>query len=336
MSRFFDALKLADSSLFRSDEIAAERPAAAERSASVERSVTAERADTVERLVAVEQPIPAPAPEVWNTPVAVNGNGTAVAASPELPADPWALSQEPTGRHGRSPANNILFTSLARASVDQNVRVIANAADRGVVEHYRRLRTKIMQQHSVKPFRSLLVTSSAPQEGKSLTVLNLGLSFAMLPSFRVLVVDGDMRRGTLGTWLGVQDRPGLSNLLEGSASLRDIVYTCEDSSIHFMGAGTSKLPSTELLHSSSARECFREIAGQFDLMLMDSPPTALVADAQLLAAQCDAVLLVARAFKTARKGLEKAVHDLVPFRVIGTVLNGGAPARLYRGYGGYY
>jgi len=71
------------------------------------------------------------------------------------------------------------------------------------------------------------------------------------------------------------------------------------------------------------------------LVLMDSPPVNLVADAQLLAAGCDAVLLVARAFATTRKALEKAVQDLSPFRVIGTVLNRGMRADLYRHYKSY-
>jgi Mrp family chromosome partitioning ATPase len=74
---------------------------------------------------------------------------------------------------------------------------------------------------------------------------------------------------------------------------------------------------------------------QFDLVLVDSPPANLVTDVQLLAANCDAVLLVARAFSTTRKAFEEAVHNLQPFRVIGTVLNGGTAKRSYR-YNEYY
>ena len=113
-----------------------------------------------------------------------------VTASEVSPLDPWEYQRHRDRIRRRAATHNTLFTALARVAIDQNVRMIPNAVDRALVEHYRRLRTKIMQQHAVKPFRSLLVTSASPQEGKSVTVLNLGLSFAMLPSFRVLIVEG--------------------------------------------------------------------------------------------------------------------------------------------------
>jgi tyrosine-protein kinase Etk/Wzc len=67
----------------------------------------------------------------------------------------------------------------------------------------------------------------------------------------------------------------------------------------------------------------------FDMILVDSPPVNLITDTQLLAASCDAVLLVARAFSTTRKAFENTVRDLAPFRVIGTILNGGVEAKRY-------
>jgi capsular exopolysaccharide synthesis family protein len=315
MSRFFDALKQANSSPFGGRQVPVEREEDPFGINDVHASSVMNGLETG-GLAAVPAPV--------------------ITAPTISPLDPWEISPEQGPHPRRTTTHNIRFTALARVAADQNVRMIPNAVDRAVVEHYRRLRTKIMQQHAVKPFRSLLVTSANPQEGKSVTVLNLGLSFAMLPSFRVLVVDGDMRRQTLSTWLGATDRPGLSNLIDGSASFNDVVFTCEESSIFFVPGGTAKTPPAELLHSSHLSGHFRKMTEQFDLVLMDSPPVNLITDAQLLAEHADAVLLVARAFKTTRKALEKAAQDLLPFRVIGTVMNGGSPAHLYRGYGGYY
>lgn len=313
MSRFFNALKQANCSTLRNSEVTVEK----ERAASIGFN-----------------------PDISST-VALDLDSNEAAAGASAPSvsaalDPWTISPEREPHQRRDSSHDVLFTALARVAVDQNVRMIPNAADRSVIEHYRRLRTKVMQQHAIKPFRSLLVTSANPQEGKSVTTLNLALSFAMLPSFRVLVVDGDMRRGTLGQWLAATDRPGLSNLIDGSASLDEVVFTCEDSSVYFIPGGTSKTPAAELLHSPRLSNHFRNMTEQFDLVIFDSPPVNLIADAQLIAAHSDAVLLVARAFKTARKALEKAVQDLAPFRVIGTVMNGGAPAHLYRRYNSYY
>jgi Mrp family chromosome partitioning ATPase len=78
------------------------------------------------------------------------------------------------------------------------------------------------------------------------------------------------------------------------------------------------------------------MAEHFDLILVDSPPVNVITDVQLLAGNCDAVLLVARAFSTTCKALEKAAQDLAAFRVLGTVLNAGTPAHAgYKKYGGY-
>jgi len=234
--------------------------------------------------------------------------------------------------------NNGFFGRHADVTFDRTARLIPHAVDPTLVEHYRRLRPKIMHQQTTKPFRSLVVTSPNPREGKSVTVMNLGLSFAMLPSFRVVVVDGDLRKGSLGHWLGVDDRPGLSNLIDGSAKLEDVVLKSDESPMCFVVRGTSKLSPAELLNSADLSSHFRHLGEHFDLIVVDSPPVSLITDTQLLAASCDAILLVARAFSTTCTAFEKTVQDLAPFRVIGTILNGGTKPRRYGyGYGeGYY
>jgi capsular exopolysaccharide synthesis family protein len=267
--------------------------------------------------------------------VGLPGNGSPSEAgvpAAVLSHAPWMISseQESSGR-ANNPGNELLGIQV-KLALDKKP-LIANAVDPSVVEHYRRLRTKIMQQQAIKAFRSLLVTSPDPQEGKTVTVLNLAMSFAMLPSFKVLVVDGDLRRGSLGQWLGVGERAGLSDLIEGSAQLEEVVLKWDEIPIHFVVSGNSKIPAGELLQCSQLRDQFRRMTETFDLVLVDSPPVNLITDTQLLAAGCDAVLLVTRAFSTKRKGLEKAVKDLLPHRVIGTILNSGTRAQSYAHYG---
>jgi len=240
--------------------------------------------------------------------------------------------EEELSQTAAAPVNRILGIPT-KVTLDKKARLIPHIVNPAVVERYRMLRTKIMQEREKVPCRSLVVTSASPQEGKSVTVLNLALSFSMLPSFKVLVVDGDMRRGTLGNWLGVdKNRPGLSNLIDGSFQLEDVVLTSDELPMHFLVRGNSQVPD---LTSSHFRDHFRRMTERFDLVLVDSPPANLVTDVQLLAANCDAVLLVARAFSTTRKAFEEAVHNLQPFRVIGTVLNAGSAQRSSK-YHGYY
>jgi len=234
-----------------------------------------------------------------------------------------------------APAKTGSMVNTADVTLDRTTRLLPHVIDRSIVEHYRRLRTQIIQQQVANPFRTLLVTSASPNEGKTVTVLNLGLSFGMLPDAKVLVVDGDLRRGTLGKWLGIEGRPGLSNLIEGTATLEDVVLRCDDIPIHFVVSGTSKVPPGELLQSAELSSHFRRMAEHFSVVLVDSPPVNMITDTHLLAASCDAVMLVARAFSSTRRLLQKAAQDLASYRIIGAILNGGTNGKLSGRYCGY-
>jgi len=225
------------------------------------------------------------------------------------------------------------FGVKTSAGLDQKARLLPHSAHPMLADYYRRLRTKILQQKEQKPFRSLVVTSAAPQEGKTVTVMNLALSFCSLPNFKVVVVDGDFRKGTLGKWLGVDDaQPGLSNLFCGTARLEDVVLKSDEIPMDFIVAGTEEIRD---LHPSHFGGYFQKLGEIYDLVLIDSPPVNLIADVQQLAANADAVLLVARAFSTTKKSLEKAAQELSPFRIIGAVLNAGVGQKAYRYYGQY-
>jgi capsular exopolysaccharide synthesis family protein len=314
MSRFYDALKEASRTRPQADAKSATWTAAFDLKQAEGNGATAAMTSDVNELLneamaaaAVNPPVQAPEPEL--------------AGTPELP---------------HAGASVPVFVPQGRIVFDPAARSITNAADSVVAEYYRRLRTKVLQQQATKAFRTLLVVSPSPQEGKTVTVLNLGLSFAALPSFRVLVVDGDLRKGSIGKLLGVENQPGLTNLLDGSARLEDVVLKSDDIPLYFLPRGNSTVPPAELLHSPQLGTQLRRVSEQFDLVLVDSDPVNLVTDTQLLAGSCDAILLVARAFSTTRKSMELAVQDLSQFRIIGTVLNGGPRTQVYRRYKGYY
>lgn len=256
------------------------------------------------------------------------------ATQPAVPVPPAPAGEEPIAKPDDTVEN--VFGSLAEIALDPKAPLISRAEEPTVIEHYRRLRTRILQEQAAKPFRNLLVTSPNPQEGKTLTVLNLGLSLAMLASEKVLIIDGDLRRGSLSKCVGADGRPGLSNLFDGSCALEAAVLRNQDTPLHFMTRGTSPIAAGELLQSCDLKSRFQNIAGHFSIVLVDSPPANLIADVQLLASACDAVLLIARAFVTSRKSFEKAAHDVSKFRVIGTVLNGGQSGIPYYRYRNYY
>lgn len=254
--------------------------------------------------------------------------------SPAAVLEPGAEPEELASEEGARPT----FTAKKPPKplrFDPNTRVIPNAAKPVVLEQYRKLRTKVLQQFQVRRFRTLAITSPGPKEGKTTTALNLALSFSMLPNYRVLVVDGDVRRGSAGAYLGADRLPGLSNVIDGSARLEDVILQYEECAVHVLLRGNSPVPP-ELLFSAHIERHFRKMGEMYDLVIVDTPPVNLIADSQIIAAKCDAVLLVARAFSTTRKSLDKALHELSGMRIIGTVLNSGTKAQVYRGYGGYY
>jgi len=264
--------------------------------------------------VAQQAPTPAAAPpQPQNGPPEVNRGSTG------------------TGMPGIAGLNGFSGKSI-KVILDRKVPLIPHTLDNSIVEQYRRLRTKIQQQHAAKPIRSILVASPGPGDGKTVTTINLALSFAMLSDMRVLVIDGDLRKGTVGKWLGLTNQPGFSNVIDGTLSLEDAILKPEELSLHFMLSGTSKRSSAELLNSPVLPETMQRLTEHFDLVLVDSPPVNLIADAQMLAGSCDGVLLVARAFRTTSEAFQKMQDDLLPFRIIGTVLNGGMQAQGYRGY----
>ncbi len=265
---------------------------------------------------AIETPAAAPV-EPWSTPAA-DMDDVAALIDPLAPARPEKAPVPPV-----------------RISIDRTARLIPNVVNPAIVEHYRRLRTKILQARGTQSFRTLMVTSPSPQEGKTVTTLNLALSFAMLPGFKVAVIDGDLRRGSLGKWLGIEDHPGFGNLIEGSATLDQVICKSDDIPLHFIVAGNSTTAPAELLHSPQLAAHLRRIGEEFTLVLVDSPPVNMLTDTQLIASKCDAVLLVVRAFSTTRKSLEQAARELAPHRIIGAVMNGGVNARLNSRYGYY-
>lgn len=279
-----------------------------------------------------------PEETVWKElGVSSTAESTAAGGPPEAPASAGEAVQVAAAPPdldvvAPSPATGLAGIPI-KILLDKKERLIPHTADPIVVERYRMLRTKILQEREKKFFRSLVITSASPQEGKTVTVLNLAMSFAALPSFKVLVVDGDMRRGTLGGLLGIdRDLPGLSNLMDGSAQFEQVLLRSEELSMYIIPRGNAQVSDLQPTQFSAY---FRNLAEQFDLVLVDSPPVNLITDVQILAASCDAVMLITRAFSTTGKGLEEAVDKLQSFRLIGAVLNAGTPRRS-RKYHGYY
>jgi len=206
-------------------------------------------------------------------------------------------------------------------------RTVGDLGNRSaIMEAYRTLRTNLAFTNPDNPPRSIVFTSPYPGDGKSTTAANLAVVLAQ-QGRRVLLVDGDLRRGTLHQFFNNTPRtPGLSSILIGSATLEQCVVNVEmrdGSTVFFIPTGPLP-PNPSELYSASRMDRFLEDAkASFDIVLFDSPPLNIVTDAAILGAKADGVVLIGRAGATHRMAVAYAADQLRGVRatLLGTVLN---------------
>ncbi|MER5326617.1 polysaccharide biosynthesis tyrosine autokinase [Streptosporangium roseum] len=213
--------------------------------------------------------------------------------------------------------------------------IIRNNGRSSRSEAFRSLRTNLQFIGVDRQPRSLVVTSCLPSEGKSSVSANLAITLAQA-GWRVVLVDGDFRRPSIPSYLGIEGGVGLTDVLIGTAELRNVTQLWGEANLHVLPSGRIPPNPSELLGSHGMRQVLAQLTESYDMVIIDAPPMLPVADAATLAAICDGTLLVARYGKTRREHLVRAVGLLssVNARVVGTVLN-FAPAKnsQYYGYG---
>ena len=197
-----------------------------------------------------------------------------------------------------------------------------NADLQAAVEAYRTLRTRLLKVQAKQGIRSLAVTSTAQGEGKTLTALNLALSYSHLQYRSVLLVDGDLRTKGLSRMLGLHQFAGLSDILDTGCSYNSVVLRTDFPDLYVLPAGTSSTPPAELFARTGWKEFAAWSGETFQMMLIDSPPVLDLADTELIVGACESVLLVTRAGRTKRQVLTKVLDQLDSKKLVGVVFNG--------------
>ncbi len=192
-------------------------------------------------------------------------------------------------------------------------------------EAYRLLRANLQFASVDQPLRVLLVTSPAPSEGKSTVALNLALALGATGQ-RIVLIDADMRRPKVCAYAGVKREPGLSDLLlDSELELKRYLQPVTGAEgVAVLPPGRLPPNPTEVLGSRRMAEVLEKLRGPKDLLvIIDSPPILAAADAALLAARADGVLLVIEAGESDRRLVAQAVEQLQRSgaRLLGTVLN---------------
>jgi succinoglycan biosynthesis transport protein ExoP len=186
-------------------------------------------------------------------------------------------------------------------------------------------------------FKSLLVTSANAEEGKTVTVANLGVTLAQAGK-RTVMVSADLRRPTLHLYFGAQARPGLPEVLTGQISLREALQPVYLTKNLYLLPCREVGGSSELLGSEAMKRTLFQLQEEVDFLLIDAAPLLGVSDALTLVPMSDALLFVARANATSRASLREARHQLdqVDARVMGALLTAVDPSSHPYGTGYYY
>jgi capsular exopolysaccharide synthesis family protein len=189
------------------------------------------------------------------------------------------------------------------------------------MELYRAIRAAIEIERLKSPFRSILVTSAGPSEGKSSTVLNLAHTFQEFGR-RVLIVDTDLRRPSLHRALSLPNKPGLVDYLRDSATF-DQVCQSLPSGVTVIPGQVAPQDAASMLASSRARDLLKEANDRFDLILVDSAPVLAVPDNLLLLTVLDRAIIVVKASATSKRDLQKVQKSLehMTANILGVVLN---------------
>ena len=210
-------------------------------------------------------------------------------------------------------------------------------------EIFRTLRTNIQFMNTNKKLKTLLVTSTFPEEGKSWVASNLAVTFAQAGK-KVILVDADMRKGRLYTIFGVSPKPGLSNYLgeadvdengKSTKNIGDYIQETEVENLYMISAGNVPPNPSELLVSTQMIKVLDDLKELCDLVIIDGTPCELVADSIILSRIVDSCIIITAHKMTKKDALERVIKNIqnVGGKLAGVVINRVPTSK---GYGSRY
>jgi receptor protein-tyrosine kinase len=244
----------------------------------------------------------------------------------ETPADPapGAATVAPV-----VPSDAVTF-----GSADRSKLVIGDAMDSALIEQYRHLAAVMHHAQKASNVRSVMVTSALPAEGKTLTATNLALTLSESYQRRVLLIDADLRRPRMKEMFALAAGEGLTDSL---AQPRDGRLPVHQVTPHLwvLTAGHVLPDPMSLLVSPAMKQLLDDAKESFDWVVVDTPPIAILPDANLLAAMIDTTLLVVSAQSTPYPMVQRAVQAVGQNRILGVVLNRAERSGLSEKYAYY-
>jgi capsular exopolysaccharide synthesis family protein len=198
-------------------------------------------------------------------------------------------------------------------------------------EEMRCLRTRVISAFEDERHRVLLVTSAVPQEGKSSVSASLARSFA-LTGRRTLLVDCDLRRPEAHHIFGLKRERGVADVVRARLPLDSALAGTDHPDLEVLTAGSLVETPAELIGSRDFHDFLRQVAGLYDLVVLDAPPLLSITDTLVLSHLVDGILLVVKGFSTPREIVKSGLDLLEGRPLLGVVLNGITTPKGY----GYY
>jgi capsular exopolysaccharide synthesis family protein len=189
-------------------------------------------------------------------------------------------------------------------------------------EKFRFLGVSLQQMQRERPLKKMLITSTIPQEGKSMVSANLACTLSRRSQKRILLVEGDVRRPSLSHLFGLEKVVGLCECLQGDGDLVKSVHHLAEPGVWFLPAGSAPANPLERLQSGKLSVMMDQLSDWFDWIIIDSPPVMPLADTSVWMRLADGILMVVRQGVTEKRQLERGLEAIDPKKLIGSLLNG--------------
>ena len=188
-------------------------------------------------------------------------------------------------------------------------------------EAFRLLGVRLRHLRRDRPLKKVLITSTIPQEGKSMVSGNLACTLAQRTQQKTLVLEGDLRRPSLSKMFGLGKNPGLCEWLRGGHSLTASIYRLEEANLWILPAGSSPSNALELLQSGRLSTLMDQLSAWFDWIVIDSPPVLPLADTSVWMRLADGILLTTRQGTTQKRQLQRGLEAIESKKLIGALVN---------------
>ena len=203
----------------------------------------------------------------------------------------------------------------------ENNFVCLTNKESAAAEAFRLLGVRLQNLRRERPIGKILITSTVPQEGKSMVAANLACTLGEGSRQKVLLLEGDLRRPSLTQLFGLTSATGLCEWLENPKNIQASIYRVENSGFWVLPAGRTPAHPPELTHASNLNELMSQLSSWFDWVIIDSPPVLPLADTSIWARLADGILLVTRQGITEKKQLVRGIEALESHKLLGAIMN---------------